>query len=51
MTTVHTRQPQQYTQDNLHQYTQDILKYNMLKGKQHQGNIGIEGSLIMKLVS
>jgi hypothetical protein len=30
MTTIHTRQLQQYTQDNSQQYTQDILKYKML---------------------
>jgi len=29
MTTIHTRQVQQYTQDNQQQHTQDILKYNM----------------------
>ena len=31
MTTIHTRQLQQYTQDKKQQYTQDILKYNMDK--------------------
>jgi len=31
MTTIPTRQLQQYTQDNKQQYTQHILKYNMLK--------------------
>ena len=31
MTTIHTRQLQQYTQDNKQQYTQDNLKYNMYK--------------------
>jgi len=30
MTTIHTRQLQQYTQDNSQQYTQGILKYKML---------------------
>jgi len=37
MTTIHTRQLQQYTQDNEEQYTQDVLKYSMYKNKQHQG--------------
>ena len=36
MTTIHTRQLQQYTQDNSQQYTQDILKHNITKGKQQQ---------------
>jgi len=31
MTTIYTRQLQQYTQENSQQYTQDILKYNMYK--------------------
>jgi len=31
MTTIHTKQLQQYIQDNSQQYTQDILKYNMYK--------------------
>ena len=52
MTTIHTRHLQQYiqdnynnthkitnnnTQDNSQKYTQDILKYNMYKSKQHHG--------------